>query len=51
MHHDDERKTERVWLRLGPELKKKIEERARADRRELAEWARLQLEKAVDRKR
>jgi predicted HicB family RNase H-like nuclease len=49
--HDREKKTERVWLRVGPSLKALLEERAQSDRRELAEWIRLRLERMVERPR
>jgi hypothetical protein len=45
--YDDERKTERFWLRCGPTFKADIERAAKADRRDVAEWARLQLEQRL----
>ena len=44
---DQERKTERLFVRVGPGLKSLLEERAREDRRELADWCRLALERAA----
>lgn len=46
-NYDDERKSERIWLKVGPGLKADLERAARADRRALAEWARLQLEQRL----
>lgn len=48
---DAEKNSERIWLRVSPTLKAAIEAKAKADRRELAAWARMSLEKAVERKK
>jgi len=48
MDWDREKKTERLWLLLGPTLKAEVEARARKDRRPVAEWVRLQLETMVE---
>lgn len=47
---ENERKTERVVLRVGPTMKKRLEESAKHDRRDVADWARLELERALGRK-
>lgn len=51
MDYRDERNGERVWLRVGPTLKADMEEEARADNRDLSEWARLQLQRLMESKR
>lgn len=47
LNYDDERKSERIWLKVGPGMKADLERAARADRRKVAEWARLQLEQSL----
>lgn len=40
----DQTKTERIWLRVAPEVKALLEQRAKADRRKLAEYCAIRLE-------
>lgn len=50
MDPKDEKKTERVVMRVGPTMKALLEQRAREDHRDVAEWARLQLERAAEKR-
>ena len=51
LDYDREKKTERIWLKVGPTLKAHLQESADADRRDLAEWVRLKLEREAKRGR
>lgn len=51
MDYDGEKKTERVEFKAGPKMKAELERRAKADRRPVAEWVRIKLERLLEGRR
>jgi hypothetical protein len=51
MDYDAEKKTERVEFKAGPKMKADLERRAKQDRRTVAEWVRIKLERVLEGKR
>jgi hypothetical protein len=51
MDYDAEKKTERVEFKAGPKMKAELERRAKQDRRPVAEWVRIRLERVLESKK
>ena len=47
MDYDREKKTERIWLRVGPAMKADLEKCAAKERREVSEYVRMKLERML----
>lgn len=48
MRYEDETKTERMVVYVGPSLLRAIDKLAEEDRRDRSEWARMVLEEKVE---